>query len=179
MPALVNKLVVTLTVEIPHEALESQSPVSAVVIADQLAEEVMAYEREHHLGYFPALDYYQQQEVIDSDLINALQGISWLSCSMAQEEVKTRLRPVFSAIKFESVQSPVNNLPSVRPNSHNAMQGLIEHYIADKVKLTFTASMIRKAEDNETTEAYARHVIGKWLRDHFASFEIKAIKKVD
>ena len=63
MSGLVNKLVVTLMVEIPHEALESQSPVSAVVIADQLAEQVMAYEREHHLGYFPALDYYQQQEI--------------------------------------------------------------------------------------------------------------------
>jgi hypothetical protein len=176
---LVNKLVVTLTVEIPHEALESQSPVSAIVLAEQLAEQVMAYEAEHHMGYFAALDYYQQQGVIDSDLLNALQGISWLSCSMAQEEIKIRLRPVFASIKFESVQSPLNSLPVVRPNSRNALQNLIEHYTADKVKLTFTASMIRKPEVEETTEAYARHVIGKWLRDHFASFEIKSIKKVD
>lgn len=179
MSGLVNKLVVSLLVEIPHEALESQSPASAVVIAEQVADQVMAYEREHHLGYFAALDYYQQQGALDSDLINALQGISWLSCSMAQEEVKARLRAVFSSIKFESVQSPVNTMPTVRPGSHNALQSLIEHYTADKVKLTFTASLIRKSEEDESTEAYAKHVIGKWLRDHFASFEIKSIKKVD
>ena len=179
MSGLVNNLVVSLTVEIPHDALESQSPVSAVVIAEQLADAVMAYEREHHLGYYPALDYYVQEKSLEEDLLNALQGISWLACSMAQEEVKTRLRPVFSSIKFESVQSPVNSLPGARPNSSNVQQQLIEHYTADKVKLTFIASMIRKNEGNETTEAYADHVIGKWLKDHFASFKINSIKKID
>ena len=179
MTGLVNKLVVSLTVEIPHDALESQSPMSAVVIAEQVTEQVMDYEREHRLGYYPALDYYQREGALDNDLINALQGISWLSCSMAQEEVKTRLRPVFSTIKFESVQSPVNSLPSARPGGNNVQQKLIEHYTADKVKLTFTASMIRKAEDDQTTEDYARNVIGKWLKDRFASFKINSIKKVD
>lgn len=179
MTSLVNKLVVSLTVEIPHEALENQSPASAIVIAEQLADEVMAYEREHRLGYYPALDYYVQEKSLDEDLLNALQGISWLACSMAQEEIRTRLRPVFSSIKFESVQSPVNGLPSARPSNNNVQQQLIEHYTADKVKLTFIASMIRKPEGDETTEAYAQHVMGKWLKDRFASFKINSIKKID
>lgn len=179
MSGLVNKLVVSLTVEIPHDALESQSPMSAVVIAEQVAEQVMDYEREHRLGYYPALDYYQQEGALENDLINALQGISWLSCSMAQEEVKTRLRPIFSTIKFESIQSPINSLPSVRPGGNNVLQKLIEHYTADKVKLTFIASMIRKAEVDESTESYAEHVMGKWLKDHFASFKINSIKKIE
>lgn len=172
-------MVVSLTVEIPHEALESQSPVSAVVIADQITELVLAYEQQHHLGYFAAIDYYQKNDVLDDDLINALQSISWLSCSMAQEEIKTRLRPVFSSIRFEAIQSPVNSLPSVRPGDLNAQQKLIEHYTADKVKLTFTASMIRKTETSESTEAYADHVIGKWIKDSFSSYKINSIKKID
>jgi len=179
MTSLVNNLVVSLTVEIPHEALESQSPASAIVIAEQLADQVIAYENEHHLGYYPALDYYMQDKLLDGDLIDALQAISWLACSMAQEGIKTRLRPVFSSIKFESVRSPVTSLPSARPSSPNVQQQLIEHYTADKVKLTFIASMIRKSEAEDTTEAYANHVIGKWLKDHFSSFKISSIKKIN
>jgi len=175
----IQKVAVSLTVEIPHEALENQSPVSAVVIAEQLADEVMEYERQHHLGYYAALVYYQQQGALDEDLINAVQGVSWLACSMAQEEVKTRLRPVFSSIKFSAVQSPINSLPAIRPNQSDAQHKLIKHFTADVVKLIFIASLIRKSEGDESTEAFASHLINRWLKDRFASFEINSVHKVE
>ena len=167
------KLVVT------DESLERHLAATPSVVTNELVSQIILYEKENHLGYFPALDYYIDNNAIDTDLVSALQNISWVVASMVRNEVKIKLRPVFSNIKFENIQTLAYTLPQVRINDTQLTEKLTEHFSATAVKVNLTATLIQKFIDKNAAEKLAKNLAYQWLKDSFQSVDISACKAVN
>ncbi len=168
----------TVVVRVPQEIMERHLPASPDVVSGELAREVHAYVLREGLGYYPALDFLQQQGAIDAELLDAADNIAWFVSGVAREEIQRRLRPVFSRLSFDSVQSVAFALPAVRPGHPNALHDLELHYRLDRVKLALTASSFQTRDDPEATRKWARHLLWRWLKDAFESLEVTSARLV-
>ncbi|MHB1240219.1 MAG: hypothetical protein ACYC18_06925 [Gammaproteobacteria bacterium] len=172
------KILLTLVVKVPHSVMDRHLPASPEVVGEELARQVHAYVQRQDLGYYPALEFLQKQEAVDSDLLAAADTIAWFVSGAAREEVRRKLRPVFSNVTFQSVQSLAFTLPGVRPGNLNALRDLAEHYALDTVKLTITVSSFQTRDDPEATRKWARHLLWRWLRDSFDSLEVTSAQLI-
>ena len=108
-----TRVAVSLQVKVPADAIEQHSAASPYVVGEELARQVAAYVQHERLGYYPALEYFRTIETIDPELLKAEESISWLVCGLVREELRTRLRAVFSNLKFESVQTVAYTMPGI------------------------------------------------------------------
>ena len=161
------------------EMLRAQLSVSAGELGLELATAIDAYCNHHQLGYYPAIEFFRQVDAFDQDLIDQVEQLSWKVCKLAREEVQSRLRPIFSTVKFKSVQTEAFALPPVRPNQASSLERLSEHCTVDTVKLELQVSMLRKDDDQrgDAAEGYARKMIFRWLKSVFADVEVTASSK--
>ena len=153
---------------------------SPVKIGEELASVIDQYSREHKLGYYPAIEFFRQVPEIDQGLIEKAEQIAWTVSKVAREEVQSRLRPIFSSVKFQSVQTEAFTLPPVRPNSPTSLEQLVNHCTPDTVRLELLVSMLRKDNDQrgEAAETYARKMIYRWLRGIFENVDVTASASV-
>ncbi len=173
------KVVLSVLVQVPEQVFDRHLPSSPRVVGAALADAVAGYEAAHSLGYYPALDFFQEQGSIDPELLNAAENIAWLASSMVQEEVRVRLRSVFSSLTFKSVQCPAFSMPTVRPGQADAMGRLTEHYTPDQVKLDLLVTSFRKQPAEEGMERLAEHMLYRWLKDSFEEIDITSAQQVD
>jgi hypothetical protein len=171
------QVAVSLQVKLSAEVIEQHSVASPYIIGEELARQVAAYVQNERLGYYPALEYFRTIKEVDTDLLEAAESISWLVCSLVRDELRNRLRSVFSNLKFESVQTVAYTMPSVRPGNSNALHELAQHFTPDQVRINLVASSIRRQGNNpEIAIKLARHQICRWLKDRFSSLEITSIR---
>jgi len=171
-------LAINFKVRLGEEAMQRHMSASPYVVGEELASQINAYAKQHQLGYYPAIDFFLQNGGVEQDLLDAAGNISWLITNLVREEVRVRLRPVFSSIKFESLQTQAFTMPTVRPGQNNAHQLLIDHYTPDQVKVNIIASLVRKQESTHEAEQMARHQICRWLKGRFESLEITNIQAI-
>jgi hypothetical protein len=176
----VDKAMVGLLLKVPEDALTRHLPYSPSSVGWELAKAIDAYVRVQSLGYYPALEYFRNVDVIDKNLLDHADQIAWLMSKLAREEVQVKLRPIFSKVQFQSIQTLAFTMPPVRPNHPNARDKLAAFYTPNTVKLELVLSMIRK--DNDTAErkveTYARKMVYRWLRDSFESVEVTSSAEV-
>lgn len=172
-----TRVAVSLQVKVPADAIEQHSAASPYVVGEELARQVAAYVQHERLGYYPALEYFRTIETIDPELLKAEESISWLVCGLVREELRTRLRAVFSNLKFESVQTVAYTMPGIRPGCSNALHDLAVHFTPDQVRVNLVASSIRRHENNQDVAIkLARHQICRWLKDRFSTLEITSMR---
>jgi hypothetical protein len=167
-----TKIALSLQVEVPEASLERHLAASPSVVGAELAHQVLDYERQHHLSYFPAIDYFINNGGLEQELLEALQNITWVVTNMVRNELRIKLRPVFSALKFESIQTTAYTMPSIRPNDANVLDKLIRHYSATSVKVNIIATLIQKTLDTAAAEKAASSLCYRWLRPHFNHIEV-------
>ena len=92
--------------------------------------------------------------------------------NLVRNEIRIRLRPVFSLIKFEQIKTLAYTLPSVRPGDNNVLDKLIAHYSATTVKLNILATLIQKFHDEHAAEKMATSMCYRWLKPQFETFEV-------
>jgi hypothetical protein len=172
----VDQISLILLLTVPEGIIQQPLPSSAVKIGEQLANEIDQYCREHKLGYYPAIEFFRQVPEINQGLIENAEQIAWVVSKVAREEVQSRLRPIFSSVKFQSVQTEAFTLPPVRPNHPSALEQLARHYTPDTVRLELLVSMLRKDNDQrvDAAETYARKMIYRWLRGVFENVIVTA-----
>jgi len=170
-----TRVTLSLQVSVPETALERHLAASPHVVAENLAEQVMAYEREHSLGYFPAIDFFQQHGGVEPELIEALENISWVLTSMVRNEIRLRLRPVFSQLKIESLKTLAFTMPTVRPGQQYAHRKLVDHFSASSVKVNVIATLLQKIIDTQAAAKMAESMCYRWLRDHFSAIEVTSV----
>jgi len=151
---------------------------SPYVVGEQLAEQISQYAQQNNLGYYPAIDFFLHNGGVEKELLDAAGNISWLITNMVREEVRVRLRPVFSSIKFESLMTQAYTMPGVRPGQNNTYQLLSDHYTPDQVKVNIIASLLRKEKSLYDIERLARQQVCRWLKDRFESLEITNIQAI-
>lgn len=167
-----HKVFISLRVEMLPEVWEDHMAASPVVVGENLADFVDHYAREHSLGYYPALEFFRDQGLIDRDLLDAADGIAWLMARMAREEIRKRLRAAFSSVSFETVQTIAFTMPSVRPGQPNALHDLTRHFTPTALKIDLIVNLIRRNPETEGLESFARQVLRRWIKDSFARVEV-------
>ena len=175
----VNKVALTLTLQLPEHVFARYLPSSPRVVGEALAEQVQAYAETHRLGYYPALDYFRQNGIeFDADLLDAADHIGWFVCNAVRDEVQRKLRPVFASLSIQSIQSQAFTMPTVRPHQANALQALATHYTPDTVKTVVIVSSVQKSEMMETQARWASHLAHRWLKESFARIEVSSAQPV-
>ena len=173
-----DKVLVILNVQLKPESLQQYLPCSANVIGQTLASIADEYEKENKTGYYPAMDFFKTLDDVDPDLIASAEQVSWLVSKLARETIQSKLRPIFSSVQFQSIQTLAFSLPKVRPNKMGAVDQLSKHYTPDSVKIELIVTMMRRdseAEDNRA-EPYARKMMFRWLESEFEVVEITSSK---
>jgi len=172
------KLAINFKVRLTEESMQRHLSASPYVVGEELAKQINTYTKDKALGYYPAIDYFQQNGGVEQDLLDAVGNISWLITNMVREEVRVRLRSVFSTIKFESLQTQAYTMPTVRPGQNNGYQMLVAHYTPDQVKVNIVASVVRKTENAYDAEQMARHQVCRWLKGRFDALEITNVQAI-
>ena len=168
----VSKIHITLLVKVAHSVLAQHLPSSPEVVGEMLTTQIVEQVKKQKLGYFPALDYFQQQGSVDADLIEAAQPIGWFAARYSREEIQRRLRPFFSSLSFQSVHTQAFSLPSVRANQLNAWHILCAHYTPDTVKIDIIATVLKKQNAPEGLANWAKQLFMRNMGDAFESFEV-------
>ncbi len=173
MPELhATRVALSLVVGIPQEVFDRHLPSSPQVVGKLLAEGVASYAEAHALGYFPALDFFQEQGGLDPELLNAVENIAWLGSSLVREEVRVRLRGVFANVKIQAIQCQAFSMPTVRPSSPHVLEKLAAHYTPNRIKLDLLLTTFRKHEAEEGMGQMAKNMAYRWLKDSFEMIEI-------
>ena len=167
----ITKIHISLKVKIFDELLERHLAASAPAVGEALTSEVISLVKKNSIGYFPALEYFQQQGELDDDLIDAAETIGWFASKIAREEVQQKMRGFFSTLSFQSVQTIAFTMPSVRPSKHDAHKALIQHYTPNVVKLDIVASVLKK-DKLEGMANWARQLFRRNLENSFAEMEV-------
>ena len=171
-------LAINFKVRLSEASMQGHLSASPYLVGEELARQVSRYATEHRLGYYPAIDFFQENGGVEQDLLNTVGSISWLVTNLVRDEVRTRLRAAFSSIRFESLQTQAFSMPTVRPGQHNALQLLTEHYTPDQVKVNMVASLVRKQGSLHEAEQLARHLVCRWLKNSFESLQISNVKAI-
>ena len=176
-----NRYLATVRVRLAEEVVLQHSPSSPAVIGHELAEQIHDYVKKNQLGYYPALNFFEVDETgaLDPDLIDASESLSWLVCRLVRNEIQSKLRHVFSSVKFQTVQTIAYTMPAVRYGGANALHNLALHYTPLSVKLDLVLSMISKRYIDEGAdkgvEEFIRSALQRWLKDSFESIEISSV----
>ncbi len=174
----ITRIHVSLQVKLPGAELEKHLSASAEVVGELLTEQMLENVKQQGLGYFPAIDFFQQQGLMDEDLIDAAETIGWFAAKLAREEVKRHLRPFFSTLEFQSVKCNAFGMPAVRPNQLDAWPALVKHYTPNQVKIDLIASVLKKHDQSEGMVNWANQLFKRNLQGVFETLEITAVSLV-
>lgn len=170
------KVAATIKVKLPQAAIEKHLPDSPYIVGEELAKQVNEYVHNNHLGYYPALEFFQHQvQGVDGDLLETAENIAWLVANLVREEVRVRLKPVFSNVNFESIQSKAFTMPSIRIGQSNALHELTRHYTPDQVQINLILTLIQKNADEDAALQLTEKMIYRWLKECFASIKVTSI----
>lgn len=174
-----NQAALTLEVQLPEQIFARHLPASPYVVGTALAEQVLDYAQRERLGYFPALDFFRELAgAVDGELLEAADHIAWFACTQARGEVQRKLRPVFSSLSVQSIQSLAFTMPGVRPSQPNARRDLARHYTPDSAKLVLLVSAFQKTAQEEAMAKWASHLAYRWLKDSFARVEVTSAQAI-
>ena len=177
-----DKILVSINVRLKAEDLQKYLPCSADIIGKTLAQIAQEYEQESKTAYYPAIDFFKTQDNVDPDLITSAEQVAWLVSKLARETIQIKLRPIFSSVQFQSIQTLAFSLPKVRPLKGGAnikiMEALSRHYTPDTVKIELLLTMIRRESEahDGRAEPYARKMMFRWLESEFESVEVTGSK---
>lgn len=178
MTLQLTQVAMMITATVPCESIERHVAADPRVIGEQLAEQVILYESKHKLGYYPALDFFLENGGLDSELLQALDSLSWVVAGMVRNEIRMRMRPVFSRLIFENIQLTAYTIPAVRPHQPNARKELAVHFTGVTVKTSLIATLIQKFINSTMAEKMAASMARRWLENRFEKLEISGVRTV-
>jgi hypothetical protein len=173
-----EKVLVTLEVQLKADVLKNYLPRSADIIGQTLANVAVEYEEKNKTAYYPAIEFFKTKGDVDPNLIDSAEQVAWLVSKLARETIQKKLRPIFSSVHFQSIQTLAFMLPKIRPNQADAIEHLARHYTPDKVKIELVLTMMRRDSeaDDGRAEPYARKMMFRWLESEFESVEVTSSK---
>ena len=119
---------VILAATIDVEVMARHSAASPLSVGIELAHQVQQALQQDALNYVPALDYFREKELVDSELLEVYDSLVWLGEQLTKTELRTRLRSVFAQIESADIQPISDTLSKLRPGSTNFTNQLAEHY---------------------------------------------------
>ena len=172
----IPKLSLTVKAKLLDETLKDYIPGSIVDLGQTIATKIDQHVREQNIGYYPALSYFSDGDVVEPYLLDAVDQVVDIVGRISEEQMMNVLAPIFSSIVINDLRNQVYGLPTVRLNDSNALENLYEHFIADTITFELIVTLIQKSADTDTLESKVRKMILRWLTDIFCEIDITSIR---
>ncbi|OOZ41129.1 hypothetical protein BOW53_05220 [Solemya pervernicosa gill symbiont] len=185
MPPHIEIVRVALIVEVRllPETLEEHVGYPPLHLGEVLASQVDASVNASGMGYYPPLKQLQGDPAIESDLLGLLEELAWHASEYARVEFRRHLRPAFSYLKIESVQSTSYTMPRARPGRANALIELARHYAPDSVRVELMTSSLTRDEGGDESHAamveLTSQKVQRSLSQYFDQIEVCNARVVD
>jgi hypothetical protein len=170
----------TLKVKLASQLIEDHSAASPYIVGAEVARHISSYVQKNNIGYYPAVNYFHDLDIIEPELFAALKSISWLVTTMSMDIIHTGLRSYLRNINFDSNQMIATTLPPIRPGSENAIHMLALHYTPDQLRINLHGDL-KQSEENKSAHILeeTKEKIQQWLNDKFVHAEVCDIWYLD
>ena len=168
----VVKVALTLTVQVAHDVLRKNIGDIALAIGPHLATQVDDYVQREQLGYYPALNYFNLKLGIDKDLLLTAEEVGSLVCEIVRQQIRLRLRPLFSSVRIEQTQAVAFSMPHIRVQDQDAIDALARHYSPDVTRVSLIITSLEKLTPTKGYEKLIGYKIKRGLKDHFGSIHV-------
>jgi hypothetical protein len=168
----------TIQVVMAPERLEALSNAAERDIGRTLAERVDTIVRAEKLGYYPALDYFEDHAGMDPALIGMVKSLAVQIRKSVKREVQTHLWPVFSSVQIERATTLAFTLPRVTPAQADALARLAQHYFPNTVRLELVLTTLDKQHRLDEAEKFSSSKVVRNLRDTFESVSVTATRRL-
>lgn len=176
-PALLQRYHIELLLTLSPAELDDAFGDIALVLGPGLAETVTNRERETGLGYYPALDYFDNDPGFDKEILESARHIYYLACDHAECIVRTSLAALTRNLHIESSHAEAETLPHVRPSELHAAHDLGRHYSPNRIRIALTAML--RDQTGDALIARARQAIADKLAEHVAAVEVVNVCAID
>jgi len=168
----------TIQVVLAPEQLGALSNAAERSIGRTLAERVDAIVRAQRLGYYPALDYFEDHPDMDPALIGTVKALAAQIRKRVKREVQKHLWPVFSSVQIERATTLAFTLPRVTPAQADALARLAQHYFPNTVRLELVLTTLDKQHRLDEAEKFSSSKVVRNLRDAFESVSVTATRRL-
>lgn len=178
-PGTLGIVPVALTIQVvmAPERLEALLSTAEMGLGHTLAERVEAIVRAEKLGYYPALDYFEDHPNMDPKLIGTVKTLAAQIRKRVKREVQTHLWPVFSSVRIERATTLAFTLPRMTPAQPDALVRLAQHYFPNAVRLELLLSTLDKQHRLGEAEKFSSDKVVRNLRDVFESVSVSAPRR--
>ena len=179
-PGTLGLVPVALTIQVvmAPERLEAQLNTAERNLGRTLAERVDAIVRAEKLGYYPALDFFEDRAGMDPKLIGMVKSLAAQIRKRVKREVQTHLWPVFSSVQIERATTLAFTLPRMTPAQPDALARLAQHYFPNAVRLELVLTTLDKQHRMEEAEKFSSSKVVRNLRDAFESVSVTATRRL-
>jgi len=179
-PGSLGLVPVALTIQVvmAPERLEAQLNTAERSLGRTLAERVDAIVRSGKLGYYPALDFFEDHPDMDPELIGMVKTLAAQIRKRVKREVQTHLWPVFSSVQIERATTLAFTLPRIKPAQPDALARLALHYFPNAVRLVLVLTTLDKQHRLEEAEKFSSSKVVRNLRDAFESVSVTATRRL-
>jgi len=173
----VARFAVSLSARLPDQAFNEIFPSSVSALGKKIAGQVIAYEKQSNLGYFPAINYFRDNpNIIDDYLLDALEQVAEVAVRIATLKTYQLLQPVFSQVMILTQQNMVYGMPHVRPRNDDHEKLLALHYAPNQVKLGMELSLLQKTTPQKELAGAVKKMVLRWLSDTFDDIEVNDVR---
>lgn len=172
----VVRVELSIRVVVPVAMLQKHLPAPIDKLGEQLASEIHKRVMDSSMGYYPALDYFRDQNEFPVYLLDAVDEVFALAADLVTRRISEVLVPIFSNVRVNNIQCLAYALPSVRPNSTAAKMALAKHYTPNQLKFELVVSVLQKSPPQEGFEKYADNTVYRWLSEVFESVNIASAR---
>ncbi len=179
-PGTLGFVPVALTIQVvmAPERLEAQLSAAERSLGRTLAERVDAIVRAEKLGYYPALDFFEDHAGMDPELIATVKSLAAQIRKRVKRELQTHLWPVFSSVQIERATTLAFTLPHIKPAQPDALARLAQHYFPNAVRLELVLTTLDKQHRLDEAEKFSSSKVVRNLRDAFESVSVTATRRL-
>lgn len=157
---------------VPISTLQKNLPAPIDKLGSQVANEVDKRVARQELGYYPAIEYFIEQDSFPAYLLDAMQEVAALTIDIVSSTINDLLVPIFSNVRISNMQCLAFSLPSVRPGKPHALRDLAQHFTPNAVKFELVVSVLQKDKSADGFEGYADNTVYRWLSEVFEDVQI-------
>lgn len=168
----------TIQVTMAPERLEALLSTAERNLGRTLAERVQTIVRADRLGYYPALNFFEDHPDMDPALMGAVKTLAAQIRKRVKREVQTHLWPVFSSVRIERATSLAFTLPRMTPAQPDALEKLAQHYFPNSVRLELVLTTLDKQHRLEEVENFSAQKAIRNLRDVFESVSVSTTRRL-
>lgn len=169
---------ITLNVTLATERLDALLSTAEKNIGLELAAQVNRIVQAEKLGYYPALDYFENSTNLGPELLVTVKALAAQIRKRIKREVQIHLWPVFSSVRIERATTLAFTLPRVSPSQPDALAKLAQHYFPNAVRLELVLTTLDKQHRLDEVERFSSDKVVRHLLDVFESVSVGATHRL-